>query len=268
MRVKTSTSNDLRHLANKVPEITLWFWLIKVLCTTVGETFADYLNETLGFGLTNTTLVMSVALMGAMVWQFRSRHYTPFVYWLNVVLVSVVGTLLTDNLTDRFGVSLKLSTSVFVVVLAAVFMWWVKSEGTMSIHSIRTRRRESFYWLAILTTFALGTAAGDLVSEQFNLGYATAVAVFAAAIAIVIVARTMFKLGAVASFWAAYILTRPLGGSIGDYLSSARADGGIGLGTTGTSVIFLTVILGVIAYLSITTSDRTPADVHGGQDIH
>ena len=255
MRVNTSTSNDLRHLANKVPEITLWFWLIKVLCTTVGETFADYLNETLGFGLTNTTLVMSVALVGAMVWQFRSRQYTPFIYWLNVVLVSVVGTLLTDNLTDRFGVSLKLSTSVFVVALAAVFMWWVKSEGTMSIHSIRTRSRESFYWLAILTTFALGTAAGALVSEQFNLGYATAVAVFAGAIAIVIVARTMFKLGAVASFWAAYILTRPLGGSIGDYLSSARADGGVGLGTTGTSVVFLAVILGVIAYLSFSKED-------------
>ena len=124
----------MRHLLNKVPEVTLWFWVIKILCTTVGETFADYLNETLGFGLTNTTVVMSAALVVAMVWQFKTRRYIPFVYWLTVVLVSVVGTLVTDNLTDRFGVSLKLSTAVFAVALVGIFVWWVKSEGTMSIH--------------------------------------------------------------------------------------------------------------------------------------
>ena len=257
IKVSSENSNDseMRHLLNKVPEVTLWFWVIKILCTTVGETFADYLNETLGFGLTNTTVVMSAALVVAMVWQFRSRRYIPFVYWLNVVLVSVVGTLVTDNLTDRFGVSLKLSTTVFAIALGAIFFWWVKSEGTMSIHSIRTTRREAFYWLAILCTFALGTAAGDLVSEQFNLGYATAVGIFAAAIAVVVFGRYALKLSAIPMFWTAYILTRPLGGSIGDYMSSDKSDGGLGLGTTTTSVVFLGVILLVIAYLSLSGVD-------------
>ena len=241
---------NLGHLLNKVPEVTIWFWIIKVLCTTVGETFADYINETLGFGLTNTTLVMTAALVVAITWQFKSRKYRPFTYWLVVVLVSVVGTLVTDNLTDRFNVSLKLSTAVFVVILGAVFAVWYKVEGTMSIHSIRTQRRETFYWLSILFTFALGTAAGDLISEQFNLGYAVAVGLFAAAIALVIVAHYVLKLNAVVSFWAAYILTRPLGGSIGDYLSQAKSDGGLGLGTTGTSIIFLVVIAAVVLYLT------------------
>ena len=252
---RESTDGDMRHLLNKVPEVTLWFWIIKILCTTVGETFADYLNETLGFGLTNTTLVMGLAFVVALTWQFKSRRYIPFVYWLTVVLVSVVGTLVTDNLTDRFGVSLKLSTSVFAVALAAIFTWWVKSEGTMSIHSIRTPRREAFYWLAILCTFALGTAAGDLVSEQFNFGYATAVGIFAAAIAVVVVGRFALKFSAVPMFWIAYVLTRPLGGSIGDYMSSGRDEGGLGIGTTMTSVVFLGVILVVVAYLSLSGVD-------------
>jgi uncharacterized membrane-anchored protein len=245
-----SQDRNLGHLLNKVPEVTIWFWIIKVLCTTVGETFADYINETLGFGLTNTTLAMTAALVVAITWQFKSRKYRPFTYWLVVVLVSVVGTLVTDNLTDRFNVSLKLSTSVFVVILGIVFAVWYKVEGTMSIHSIRTQRREVFYWLSILFTFALGTAAGDLISEQFNLGYAVAVGLFAGAIALVILVHYVLKLNAVVSFWAAYILTRPLGGSIGDYLSQAKGDGGLGLGTTGTSIIFLVVIAAVVLYLT------------------
>lgn len=250
-----SDERHLSHLLNKVPEITLWFWVIKILCTTVGETFADYLNETLGFGLTNTTVVMSAGLVVALVWQFRNRKYVPFTYWLVVVLVSVVGTLITDNLTDRFGVSLVLSTSAFAVALAAVFLSWYRTEGTMSIHSVRTRRRESFYWLAILTTFALGTAAGDLISEKLNLGYATAVTLFAVAITCVVLLRRFAGIGADTAFWAAYVLTRPLGGSIGDYLSSPREEGGLGLGTTGTSVVFLVVILCVVVYLGYTNVD-------------
>jgi uncharacterized membrane-anchored protein len=255
MSEPATTDRHLSHLLNKVPEVTLWFWVIKVLCTTVGETFADYLNETLGFGLTNTTVVMSCGLVLAMWWQFRRRRYVPATYWLAVVLVSVVGTLVTDNLTDRWGVSLVLSTSVFAVLLAAVFLIWYRAEGTISIHSIRTTKRESFYWAAILTTFALGTAAGDLVSEKLSLGYGTAVAVFIGAILLVIACRRVFGLAADTAFWAAYILTRPLGGSVGDYLSNARSDGGAGLGTTGTSIVFLTVIVGVVAYLAYSGAD-------------
>ena len=240
---------------NKVPEVTIWFWVIKVLCTTVGETFADYLNETRGFGLTKTTIVMAVSLAAAITWQFRTARYRPFAYWLTVVLVSVVGTLVTDNLTDRWGVSLRLSTSVFSLLLAGVFLLWFRTEGTISNHSIRTGRREAFYWATILTTFALGTAAGDLVSEQFNLGYANAVVAFGIAIILVVIARKTLRLGSDFAFWSAYILTRPLGGSIGDFLSTDKHDGGLGLGTTGTSIVFLAIILGIVGYLTISKVD-------------
>lgn len=249
---------NLSHLLNKVPEITVWFWIIKILCTTVGETFADYINETLGFGLTGTTLVMTVALVGALIWQFRSKQYFPVVYWLVVVLISVVGTLITDNLTDRFNVSLKLSTTIFSLLLACIFYVWWKIEGTMSIHSIRNFRREVFYWLSILCTFALGTAAGDLISEQFNLGYGLAVGLFAVAILAVVLGHYLLKMNAIVAFWAAYILTRPLGGSVGDYLSQAKADGGLGLGTTKTSVVFLLAILGIVGFLTNRADSTEP----------
>ncbi len=157
-------------MLNKVPEVTIYFWLIKVLCTTVGESFADYINETLGFGLTNTTLVFSVALIAVLIVQFRLRRYLPGVYWLAVVLISVVGTLLTDNLTDGQGVALWISTTVFTVVLAVVFGVWYARERTLSIHSIITTPREAFYWLTVLVTFALGTAAGDRTLELTGWG--------------------------------------------------------------------------------------------------
>ena len=154
-----------RRMVNKVPEVTIYFWVVKVLCTTVGESFADYVNSTLGFGLTNTTVAFSVALALVLVGQFRLRQYVPGVYWLAVVLISVVGTLLTDNLTDGHGVPLWSSTAVFAavfaVLLAAVFGVWYARERTLSIHSIVTPPRESFYWVTVLVTFALGTAVGD-----------------------------------------------------------------------------------------------------------
>ena len=250
MSVPEKTDHTMSHLLNKVPEVTIWFWVIKILCTTVGETAADYLNETLHFGLTGTTLVTSVALIGALIWQFKSIKYVPGVYWLTVVLISVVGTLVTDNLTDRFNVSLVLTTSIFAIVLIAVFITWQASEHTLSIHSIRTAKRESFYWLTILFTFALGTAAGDLIAEKVNIGYWKSALLFAGLIAAVTVLHLVFKVNAIATFWAGYILTRPLGASIGDYMSQAKTDGGLGIGTTGTSVVFLSVIALVVVYLS------------------
>ncbi|MDQ1599189.1 MAG: hypothetical protein QOD68_663, partial [Actinomycetota bacterium] len=167
-------------MLNKVPEVTLYFWVIKILATTVGETAADYLNDTLGFGLTWTTVVMSVGLAMLLVVQFRSNRYIAPVYWAAVVFISVVGTLITDNLTDRFGVPLALTTVIFAIALAATFAAWYASEKTLSIHSIVTSKREGYYWLAILFTFALGTAAGDLVAEKFNLGYFVSLLIFAA----------------------------------------------------------------------------------------
>ncbi|MGI8511059.1 MAG: COG4705 family protein [Solirubrobacteraceae bacterium] len=244
-------------MLNKVPEVTLYFWVIKILCTTVGETAADYLNVNLGFGLTNTTYVVSGVLAIALIFQFRLRRYVPPVYWLAVVLISVVGTLITDNMVDNLGVALTTSTTVFAVALAVTFAAWYTSERTLSIHTIVTTKREAFYWLTVLFTFALGTAAGDLLAEKVNLGYWKSALVFGAAIGVVAFAHYVLRLNAILAFWLAYILTRPLGASIGDYLSQSRKDGGLALGTTGTSVLFLLAISGVVAYLTITKRDRT-----------
>ncbi|WP_405150064.1 hypothetical protein OG589_16565 [Sphaerisporangium sp. NBC_01403] len=248
-----------RQTLNKVPEITIYFWIIKILCTTVGETAADFLNGKLNLGLTSTTYVMGVLLIIALFFQFRARKYEPGIYWLAVVLISVVGTLITDNLTDNLGVSLETTTLAFAVALAATFAAWYASERTLSIHTIYTTRREAFYWLAILFTFALGTAAGDLVAESLDLGYALSAVGFGVLIAVVAVARFGLKLNAVLAFWIAYILTRPLGASIGDYLSQSRDDGGLGLGTIVTSALFLVTILALVIYLAFTRRDATPA---------
>ncbi len=242
-------------MVNKVPEVTAYFWVIKILCTSVGESFADYINETLGFGLTNTTELFATALALVLVVQFRLRRYEPGVYWLAVVLISVVGTLLTDNLTDGHGVPLWISTTAFAALLAAVFGIWYARERTLSIHTIVTTPRESFYWLTVLVTFALGTAAGDWTLELTGWTPGAAVLLPAGLILAVLVAWRAGA-GPVLSFWIAYVLTRPLGANIGDYLGSSRADGGVGLGTFGTSVVFLGVILAVVVYLSVTRTDR------------
>src|SRR3954471_13043448 len=260
-----AADSTARRMFNKVPEVTLYFWVIKILCTTVGETAADYVNDTLGFGLTNTTLVAGALLGVLLVAQFRLPKYVPGVYWSAVVVISVFGTLITDNMTDRYNVPLTTSTLIFGVTLAIVFAVWWGFERTLSIHTIFTTRREAFYWLAILFTFALGTAAGDLVAEKYSLGYGISIAIFGAVIALVMVAYYGFKLNAVLAFWLAYIMTRPLGASIGDFMSQhSKKYGGLGLGTTGTSYIFLGCILALVVFLSITRRDAT--EVRGTPD--
>ncbi|TCP24844.1 putative membrane-anchored protein [Scopulibacillus darangshiensis] len=244
-----------RQMLNKVPEITIYFWIIKILATTVGETAADLLNEKLNLGLTNTTLVMGGLLLITLFFQFRSLKYVPRIYWLAVVLISVVGTLGSDNLVDNLGVPLKTTTIIFSLLLLATFAAWYMSEKTLSIHSIHTTKREAFYWLAILFTFALGTSAGDLIAEGINLGYWKSALMFAALIAAVTIAYYFFKLNAVLAFWIAYILTRPFGASLGDFLSQPRHAGGLGLGTVGTSAIFLITILCLVFYLTKTRID-------------
>ena len=259
--------SDVRKMLNKVPEVTLYFWVIKVLCTRVGETASDYLTDNVGLGLTRVTFITGALLIAVLIAQFRARRYMAPVYWLAVVLISVVGTQITDNLTDLHGVALETTTTVFAIALAVTFLVWWLSERTLSIHTIFTTRREGFYWLAVLFTFALGTAAGDLLSERLSLGYALAVGIFAAAIAVVAVAHYRFALNAVAAFWAAYILTRPLGASIGDYLSQPRSAGGLGLGTTVTTFLFLGTILVVVAFLTLTRRDVTEAAELGDPPI-
>ncbi|WP_231637532.1 COG4705 family protein [Paenibacillus sp. FJAT-27812] len=248
-----------QDLFNKVPQLTIFFWIIKILATTVGETAADFLDSNLDLGLTNTTFVMSILLIAVLYYQFRLNKYVPVVYWSVVVLISIIGTLITDNLVDNMGVSLVTTTVIFTLALAATFAAWYASEKSLSIHSIITSRREAFYWLAILFTFALGTAAGDLVAESIDLGYWKSALIFAGLIAVVTVAHVRFKLNAVLAFWIAYILTRPLGASLGDYLSQPREDGGLGLGTVVTSAIFLVTILSLVIYLTKSRKDENSA---------
>ncbi|KOV59668.1 membrane protein [Streptomyces sp. MMG1121] len=240
---------------SKVPEVTLCFWIIKVLCTTVGETAADLLNEKAGLGPTGASVLMSALLAVVLVVQFRSSACRPGVYWPAVALTSVVGTLISDNLADTMGVPLETSTTVFAIVLVVVFVVWYRRERTLSIHHVDTTSRESFYWLAVLFTFALGTAAGDLVSEHMELGYWLSAVLLATAIAAVALAHFALDLDAVWSFWIAYVLTRPLGASIGDYLSQPTADGGLALGTVVTSTLFTAVIAALVIYLSVIRRD-------------
>jgi uncharacterized membrane-anchored protein len=249
-----------RRMLNKVPEVTFYFWLIKIMCTTIGETAADYLNENLGFGLSKTTYVAGGLLVILLAAQFRVRRYIPAAYWSVVVVISVFGTLITDNMTDRYNVALTTSTPIFAVALAIVFAVWWWFERTLSIHTIFTTRREGFYWLAILFTFALGTAAGDLTAEKADLGYGVSIGIFGAVIAVIAFAHFALKLNAVLSFWLAYIMTRPLGASIGDFLSQkSHKYGGLGLGTTKTSYLFLGCILILVTFLTVTRRDVTEA---------
>ncbi|MFT4262012.1 MAG: hypothetical protein QM572_01395 [Nocardioides sp.] len=243
-----------RTLLNKVPEITLWFWVIKILCTTVGESFADWINMTLGVGLTNTALIFTAVLAAVLFAQMRLDRYVPFVYWLTVVVVSITGTLYTDILTDSQGVPLWISTTVFSVLLAIVFAIWYAREHTLSIHSITSTPREAFYWLAVLVTFALGTATGDWTLDLTGWGPGKSVLLPAALIATVVVA---WRLGGqpVLAFWLAYILTRPLGANIGDWLGVPKSEQGLGLGTAVTSVIFLVAIGATVLYLSLSKAD-------------
>ena len=246
--VPSTRLSDL--LISKVPQVTLAFWIIKVFSTTVGETAADYFNVTLGFGLGVTSIAVGLVFLAALAVQFITRRYTPAVYWLTVVLVSIVGTLITDNLTDVLGVPLWVTTAVFSALLAVTFTVWYVREHTLSIHSIVTRRREAFYWCAILLTFALGTAAGDLLAEGLALGYLVSAILFAAVIGAVTISFFVFRANAVTCFWIAYILTRPLGASLGDLTSQSTVDGGLGWGPSITSAVFAVVIVGLVIYLT------------------
>lgn len=255
--MKTIQLNEMKRMLSKVPDVTIYFWIIKILCTTVGETAADFLNVNLNFGLTGTSIVTGVLLLAAMYFQFKSKKYIPSIYWLTVFLISIFGTLVTDNLTDSLGLPLEVSTIVFSAVLVLTFILWYANEKTLSIHSIFTKRREAFYWLTILFTFALGTAAGDLMAESLGLGYVVTGTIVCAVIVIMTVAWRS-GLDAVLAFWIAYIMTRPLGASIGDFLSQTQDNGGLGLGATVTSVIFIAAILLLVIFLSVTKRDLIP----------
>ena len=251
------TDQTAQNWRNKVPEITLIFWIIKMMSTTVGETAADFLNVDLHFGLIGTSIVMGVLLIIALFFQIRAKSYAPPLYWVAVVFISVFGTLITDNLSDNFGVSLAVSSGVFATALIATFAIWYAKEKTLSIHFVDSVKRELFYWTAILFTFALGTAAGDWIAEGLNMGYTNATLLFGGLIAATTIAYYAFEANAVACFWIAYVLTRPLGASCGDLLSQPVGNGGLGMGTVSTSILFLVTIIGLVTYLTLTHKNQT-----------
>lgn len=265
--MSTITNRDNLVVYNRVPRVTADFWLVKLMAVTMGETAADYLSVQMGLGLTITSLVMSAILAGVLVWQFAQKRYVPVAYWLSVMLISIVGTLITDNLVDNFHVPLLVTTNIFAIALAATFLLWFQAERTLSIHSIFTSRRETFYWLAILFTFALGTAAGDLVAEQFALGYLATGILFGMIIASLAAGYFFLRLDAILAFWLVYILTRPLGASFGDLMSQPTQYGGFGFGAIATSFIFLGAIAAIVIYMTLTHEGEEKAVDGGGEPL-
>lgn len=258
----TQESITYGETLNKVPQITLLFWLVKMMSTTVGETGADLLSGTLGWGIGITSAVVSGLLIVALIAQLRANEYRPIRYWSVVVLISVAGTLLSDVLVDVAGVSLVTTTVLFSIILAVVFVLWWRQERTLSIHTIHTRKREVFYWAAILATFALGTSGGDLLGETLNLGYGLSAVVFLSAVLLVALLHVIFKANAVLWFWTAYILTRPLGASLGDLLSQSQKHGGLGFGTVPVSIVFAICIVASVAWF-VFQERRVQRSEHG-----
>ena len=260
-------------LRNKVPRVTLAFWFNKVLCTTVGETAADYLATNAGLGPGNTAAVFASVLFVVAFAYTLLLAYWPPLYWLTVILISVVGTLITDTMVDQQGIPTKTSAWIFAVVLATVFAAWWLTERSLSVHFIYTTRREVFYWMAVLFTFALGTAVGDHISETAGLGYNWTLLLFVGAIAAVALvyyaSRLRFvpvalRLNTVAAFWAAYILTRPLGAALGDWISQPTELSGLGFDAGNTSAVFIAAIAVVSAYLTVTHADAVDLGVPAG----
>jgi len=249
----SDTINIAQRTFSKVPEITIYFWIIKVLTTGMGEVTSDYLahqlNPVIAVALAGIGLVASLAL------QFSVRQYVAWIYWLNVVMVSIFGTMAADVLHVGFGIPYIVSTTFFVVALAIIFATWYTCEKTLSIHSIYTRHREAFYWAAILATFALGTAAGDMTAVTLHLGYFFSGVLFTLLIAIPALAYWLFGLNEILAFWFAYIVTRPLGASFADWMGVSHNRGGLGLGTGWVSLGLTILILGLVSYLAITRKD-------------
>ncbi len=244
-----------QKLMNRVAGLTVFFWIIKILSTTVGETAADFINGDLGIGLLNTTILMGVITIGSVIWQFKMKKYFAPAYWFLVVMMSIEGTLITDLLVDQFGVSLITLDIIFTIMMLGVFYIWYKKEGTLSIHSINVTKREIFYWSIVLITFALGTGLGDSVSEYLNVGYLNSLIIFTS---VFLLAGCLYYakiIDGVTAFWIAFIVTRPIGASLGDLMIQMPKDGGMGIGVAHINIVFFTIISGLVAYLTATGLD-------------
>jgi uncharacterized membrane-anchored protein len=254
-----------RHPFSKVPEVTAFFWIVKALTTAMGESTSDFLVHAM---IPQAAVVLGgIAFVIALYLQLAKDRYVPWAYWLAVAMVGVFGTMCADVLHVGFGVPYIASTVLFAIALYAVFWTWQRSEGTLSIHSIRTPRRELFYWAAVVATFAMGTAAGDLTAVTFGLGYFGSALLFAAVIAIPAIGYFRFSMNSILAFWFAYVVTRPLGASIADWLGKPSASGGLGLGNGLVSLLFALAIAGFVAYLSATGRD-TPQEIPAPQRRH
>jgi uncharacterized membrane-anchored protein len=247
------TAAAARHGLSKVPQITVFFWIVKVLTTGQGEATADWLF--FRYGAVIAGGLGAIGLVVALVLQFRARRYVAWIYWLAVDMVSVFGTMAADGLHIKLGVPYDVSTPFFAIVLAVIFVVWHATEKTLSIHSIYTWRREAFYWATVMTTFALGTALGDLTAVTFRLGYLTSGVLFAVVIAVPAVAHWGLGMNSVLAFWFAYIVTRPLGASFADWLGVSHSLGGLGLGRGLVSLISTVIIIGFVGYLAVTRID-------------
>lgn len=246
---------------SKVPEITVIFWITKVLTTGMGETFSDFLAHQ--FDPMIAVILAGICLLASLALQFIVRRYIPWIYWLCVILVSIFGTMAADVLHVGLGIPYLYSTSFFVVLLAIIFITWYVNEKTLSIHSIHTPLREAFYWATVLTTFALGTAAGDMTAVTMHLGYFSSGILFAILITIPAIAYWLFGLNEIFAFWFAYIITRPLGASFADWMGVPGTRGGLGVGTGLVSLILTMIIFVLVAYLSIRQKDvGTNLSVH------
>ena len=253
-----------RPLAAKVPEIAVLFWVLKLLTTGMGEAMSD------AMGQRSVPVAGAVGILGlglAFVLQFRTRQYEAVVYWFTVMMVAIFGTMAADGVHDGASVPYAVTTPVFALVVAAVFFLWYRSEGTLSIHTITTRRREAYYWAAVLATFALGTAAGDLTALSLNLGFLASAVFFAGLIAIPAVGWWRFGLNPIVAFWAAYVITRPLGASFADWFSKPPAQSGLGLGDATVSLLALGVFVVLVAYAAVTRRDIQPV-LEGAEAPH
>ena len=243
---------------SKVPEITLMFWVAKLLTTGMGETTWDALA--IGFDQAIAVSITGVLFVASMVIQFARRSYNAWAYWFAIVMVSVFGTTVADLVHNDFGVPYTVSTSVLLVLVALTFALWYRVEGTLSIHSITTRRREVFYWAAVLLTFALGTAAGDWTASTLHLGYLPSGILFAVLFVLPAIAYRFFGANAIACFWLSYILTRPFGASFADWFGGPPGRGGLALGMDRVAIVMTVIIVGVIAYFAISKVDLPTAD--------
>lgn len=240
-------------IARKVPEITILFWIIKLLTTAMGEATSDFMVHR--FDPVMAVLIGFIGFAIAITIQFRVKKYVAWIYWLTVTMVAIFGTMAADVVHIALGVSYLVSTFCFALALCIIFFFWHKVEHTLSIHSIFTRRRELFYWLAVITTFALGTAAGDMTAVTLNLGYLVSGVFFAGLFAIPLIFHKIFKSHEVLTFWAAYVVTRPLGASFADWFGRTPAMGGVGFGTGRTSLVLTILIILFVVYLAITHVD-------------